>query len=138
MSSEIVNRQTDNDSRTANSFIDPVCHMSVDPRSAAGSFTFQGETYYFCSTHCLQRFRANPENFINSATPPQEKPVSIGRSQQPHKEASLFTCPMHPEVRVNHDVPCPKCGMSLEPLSPIRSEKTEYVCPMHPQIVRDA
>ena len=140
MSSNVVKRPSDKDSAAlASSSIDPVCHMRVDPRSAAGSFSFHGETYYFCSTHCLQRFRDNPEKFTHSPAQFQEGPVSIGRAKQSDKEAPLFTCPMHPEVRVNRDVPCPKCGMSLEPLSPsVPSGQTEYVCPMHPQIVRDA
>ena len=44
---------------------------------------------------------------------------------------------MHPEVRESHDVPCPKCGMALEPLAPpVAASTTEYFCPMHPQIMR--
>src|SRR5262245_30069338 len=31
---------------------DPVCHMKVDPQTAAGSFLFAGITYYFCNAHC--------------------------------------------------------------------------------------
>ncbi len=30
--------------------------------------------------------------------------------------ASIYTCPMHPEVRQDHPGDCPKCGMHLEPL----------------------
>jgi Cu+-exporting ATPase len=46
---------------------------------------------------------------------------------------------MHPEVRQSGPGPCPKCGMALEPATPVISEaKTEWVCPMHPEIVRDA
>lgn len=40
--------------------IDPVCGMTVDPRSAAGSATHDGKTYWFCSAHCLAAFEANP------------------------------------------------------------------------------
>jgi Cu+-exporting ATPase len=49
----------------------------------------------------------------------------------------IYTCPMHPEVRLDHAGSCPKCGMTLEKL--VEAEpvaRTEYVCPMHPQIVR--
>src|SRR5581483_4115161 len=52
---------------------------------------------------------------------------------------TTYTCPMHPEVR--HEGPgyCPKCGMALEPLSPLSpATKREWTCPMHPQIVREA
>jgi Cu+-exporting ATPase len=44
---------------------------------------------------------------------------------------------MHPEVRESRDMPCPKCGMALEPLAPVApASKTEYFCPMHPQVVQ--
>jgi Cu+-exporting ATPase len=39
---------------------DPVCGMTVEPASAAGSSTYQGRTYYFCSTGCKAKFDANP------------------------------------------------------------------------------
>ena len=41
--------------------IDPVCGMTVDPNNAAGSFAYEGKTYYFCATHCLHRFQKDPE-----------------------------------------------------------------------------
>ena len=44
--------------------IDPVCGMEVDPRSAAGSFEYQGVTYSFCSRGCLEDFREDPESYI--------------------------------------------------------------------------
>src|ERR1019366_3105179 len=52
-------------------------------------------------------------------------------------ETLEYTCPMHSEIRQDHPGSCPKCGMALEPVAPIRPvSKTEYVCPMHPQIIR--
>jgi Cu+-exporting ATPase len=120
--------------------VDPVCGMTVKPEAAAGSFKYDGRTYYFCSTHCLDKFKANPQGFLNQAQPGDVRPVSIhaepafGRSS----EAELYTCPMHFEVRLNKPDPCPKCGMALERLAPqTPAEKIEYTCPMHPQIVRD-
>src|SRR2546425_1706625 len=54
-------------------------------------------------------------------------------------QASVYTCPMHPEVRQPRPGSCPKCGMALEPVAgPAPAPRTEYVCPMHPQIVRNA
>ncbi|PHV03903.1 copper-translocating P-type ATPase [Janthinobacterium sp. BJB412] len=32
--------------------------------------------------------------------------------------AALYTCPMHPEIRLDHPGSCPKCGMALEPVMP--------------------
>jgi Cu+-exporting ATPase len=51
----------------------------------------------------------------------------------------MYTCPMHPEVRETNPGSCPKCGMTLEPVTPTITAKTgtEWTCPMHPEIVRD-
>jgi P-type Cu+ transporter len=49
-----------------------------------------------------------------------------------------YTCPMHPEVISDKPGSCPKCGMTLEPMTPIWAEsKTIYTCPMHPEIEQD-
>ena len=53
------------------------------------------------------------------------------------KEA-YYICPMHPEVNQSGPGSCSKCGMALEPATPVITKaKTEWVCPMHPEIVRD-
>jgi P-type Cu+ transporter len=58
---------------------------------------------------------------------------------QPAPAGTEYVCPMCPEVREARPVPCPKCGMALEPVTPLpQATKTEYVCPMHPEVVRDA
>jgi len=108
---------------------DPVCGMTVDEETAAGSAEYEQKRYYFCSTHCLHKFQAAPRNY----TSPAEK------STVP---AVVYTCPMHPEIRQDAPGTCPKCGMALEPLmpqsppTPVKTA-TEYVCPMHPEIVRN-
>ena len=95
--------------------LDPVCGMTVNPESAAGSFEHQGTTYYFCSTHCLHRFQQNPESFLNKAViAPQ--PIGITRAPQPATAAKKYTCPMHPEIIRDGPGSCPICGMALEPL----------------------
>ncbi|MDO9219864.1 MAG: heavy metal-binding domain-containing protein, partial [Thiobacillus sp.] len=109
---------------------DPVCGMTVDEQTAAGSAEYEGERYYFCSTHCLHKFEAAPRQYTRL----QEK------SAVP---SAVYTCPMHPEIRQDTPGICPKCGMALEPLVPpvpLAPAKavTEYVCPMHPEIVRSA
>ncbi len=108
---------------------DPVCGMTVDEKNAAGSAEHQGNTYYFCSSHCLHKFEAAPDGYVQPrpAAPPAAAPAS----------KVTYTCPMHPEVRSDKPGPCPKCGMALEPEAPAAApSKTEYVCPMHPEIVR--
>lgn len=108
--------------------IDPVCGMTVDPATAAGTTVHEGQTYYFCNTHCLHRFEADPQRYIKTAPAPPLPPPQPG---------AAYTCPMHPEVRQGHPGPCPKCGMALEPAAVAPTTKVEYTCPMHPQIVRD-
>jgi Cu+-exporting ATPase len=58
-----------------------------------------GQTSYFCSEHCREKFLS---------TPATEKPAAEAKSK------TIYTCPMHPEVRQDHPGPCPKCGMALE------------------------
>ncbi len=70
----------------------------------------------------------------------RNRPVSIHAEPAVARarDAELYTCPMHPEVRQEKPGPCRKCGMALERLAPqTAAEKIEYTCPMHPQIVRD-
>jgi P-type Cu+ transporter len=99
---------------SASAEVDPVCGMKVDPEHAAGSFEYQGKTYYFCSTHCLHRFRENPESFLNKA--PQQ-PIGITRQPQPVATGRKYTCPMHPEIVRDGPGSCPICGMALEPVT---------------------
>ena len=87
--------------------IDPVCGMTVDPASAAGSHTHAGQTYYFCSRHCLDLFAADPSRFLASSSQPAAKP--------PAPSGGQWTCPMHPEIVRDAPGACPICGMALEP-----------------------
>ena len=84
--------------------IDPVCGMTVLPETAAGSFEYNDKKYYFCSIGCLNKFKADPQAFLDP------KP----KNDQP-KNAE-YTCPMHPEIRQIGPGSCPKCGMALEPV----------------------
>ena len=36
---------------------------------------------------------------------------------------TVYTCPMHPEIRQDHPGSCPKCGMTLEPVLPSLDEE---------------
>ncbi len=123
--------------------LDPVCGMSVEPARARGSVEHAGQTYYFCSSHCVEKFRAQPDRYLGAAKPPAHSHVvSIMPAAQalPVKEkaavAELYTCPMHPEVREPANRLCPKCGMALEPLAAPAATRVEYTCPMHPEILR--
>jgi Cu+-exporting ATPase len=89
----------------------------------------EDKEYYFCSEHCLQKFKAHPEQYLDQQT------------LAPHEaraESIPYTCPMHPEIQQQGPGNCPKCGMALEPMqAPETSARTEYRCPMHPEVVQD-
>jgi len=90
---------------------------------------YAGETYYFCSEHCLHKFRENPEGFV--VEKPAPPPETVGSS-------NAFTCPMHPEIRRQGAGNCPQCGMALEPvIAAVTTAATGYTCPMHPEVMQD-
>lgn len=129
---------------------DPVCGMSVDPTTAAGSHAHGGKTYHFCSRHCLEKFKADPDRYLAGATS-QEAHSCCGGSKEsavpaapkqsetahgccgggsaarpasvPASGSGKYTCPMHPEVVKDGPGTCPKCGMALEPMTPVAGEE---------------
>jgi adenylate cyclase len=46
------------------SHIDPVCHMQVDAANCSYTVTLDQVTYHFCSAHCMDRFVATPDTFL--------------------------------------------------------------------------
>ena len=103
---------------------DPVCDMLVQPETAAGRYEHAGNTYYFCSRNCLDRFRLNPAQFLDRskelvALDPVPHPPPA-RTHAPEK--AQYTCPMHPEIRQPQPGACPICGMALEPVEPVEAE----------------
>ena len=95
--------------------IDPVCDMTVAPEKAAGQVEYNGETYYFCSTHCVHKFREDPERFLSKSVSPQMTQIAPRRVQAAPEKNIEYTCPMHPEVVRIGPGSCPICGMALEP-----------------------
>ena len=96
--------------------LDPVCGMTVDPNSAAGSYEYKGQTYYFCNPHCLHRFREDPDRYLQKpAAPPAT--VQIQRPRASVSPGQKYTCPMHPEIVRDAPGSCPICGMALEPVT---------------------
>jgi Cu+-exporting ATPase len=86
-------------------FIDPVCGMTVTPARAAGHVEYEGQMYYFCGQGCVKRFQADPLKFVRPA--PRAEPVAVAGAE--------YTCPMHPEIVRDRPGSCPICGMALEP-----------------------
>lgn len=95
---------------------DPVCGMRVTPQSPH-RHTFAGKEYLFCSAKCKNKFTLSPMTYLAPKTEPQTDSLHTGNSEQP-TPGTLYTCPMHPEIRQDHPGTCPKCGMALEPEIP--------------------
>jgi Cu+-exporting ATPase len=89
----------------ASSVKDPVCGMTVDPSKTPHHTEHAGATFYFCSAGCLGKFNADPDRYLK---PQAAEAASAG---------TIYTCPMHPQIRRNAPGPCPICGMALEPLT---------------------
>ena len=123
---------------------DPVCGMMVDPASAVATVKYGDRNYFFCCKSCAERFKQDPSRYLASEPQETHAPAAVQIQPPPNQRrplstvATVYTCPMHPEVRQTQPGTCPKCGMALGPIPPPKpSVKTQYVCPMHPQIVRD-
>jgi Cu+-exporting ATPase len=85
--------------------IDPVCGMTVDPAKTPYHAEHEGKTLHFCSAGCRSKFVADPEHYLADRG---NRSVEAGRG-------TIWTCPMHPEIRQDHPGACPICGMALEP-----------------------
>ena len=109
---------------------DPVCGMKVVPATAAGSLEHDGRTYYFCSRHCLEKFRSDPARFtagttvheVHGPSPIVPAPAPL---KQPAPVGTTYTCPMHPEIVRDRPGACPICGMALEPIAVLSEEEPE-------------
>ena len=85
---------------------DPVCGMMVDPGKTSHHAHHADQDYHFCSAGCRTKFVADPDHFLSPDREGQEDDVP---------EGTIYTCPMHPEIRQQGPGSCPICGMALEP-----------------------
>jgi Cu+-exporting ATPase len=121
---------------------DPICGMTVDEATALKAER-DGDTFYFCSEHCREKFVA------------QTQSAGSGKDAHAHHEhahggddhaavkpsaAAKYYCPMCVGVESDKPGECPKCGMALERnpawVAPAAG-KSIYTCPMHPEVQQD-
>ncbi len=111
---------------------DPVCGMRVSPHSRH-HWAHGGRSYFFCSSGCLDKFRATPERYVTDHPKTGAEPVHEPRHEDggpaPASSpalaaeppiAAIYTCPMHPQIRRGEPGHCPLCGMTLERVQPAR------------------
>ena len=84
---------------------DPVCGMKVDPGKSPHHYAYNDHDYHFCGAGCRTKFAADPEKYLSKSTAPTA-PLPAG---------TIYTCPMHPQIRQAGPGSCPICGMALEP-----------------------
>ena len=93
---------------------DPVCGMMFAPDKAAGRIECNGETWYFCNPYCMEKFRSDPEKYLNAAKPDENSANSTACCFVGGESGIEYICPMCPEVRQKIPGPCPVCGMALD------------------------
>ena len=94
-------------------YTDPVCGMkaAANPEKSA---VHAGQTYYFCSTGCVSKFKSDPMRYLS----PERKAETTGPAD------AIYTCPMDPEIKQIGPGSCPICGMALEPMLATMEEDT--------------
>jgi Cu+-exporting ATPase len=80
----------------------------VDPHTTPHRAEHGGKTYLFCSAGCRSKFEADPARYLS--------PEEAKEPGAPVPEGTIYTCPMHPEIRQVGPGSCPICGMALEPV----------------------
>lgn len=97
-------------------FTDPVCGMKVGANPEK-TVAFEGQDYHFCSHKCVDKFKADPVAYVHRD--PAAPPASMA---PPAPAGTIYTCPMHPQIRQPAPGTCPICGMALEPELPSLEE----------------
>jgi P-type Cu+ transporter len=95
--------------RTDRRVTDPVCGMQVDPATTPHHAEHAGQAYHFCSARCREKFVADPAPYVAPAVAAPAPAAPAG---------TIYTCPMHPQIRQPGPGTCPICGMALEPEMP--------------------
>src|SRR2546421_9068190 len=136
--------------------VDPVCGMSVNAATARASTQHQGQTIYFCSPSCLQKFQANPERYLTASSRQQEDyaidPV-CGMRVDPESAAgstvyegkTYYFCNPHCLRKFLEDpqryLQRRKSGSGSQPVPRAAQQasgsRIEYTCPMDPEVVSD-
>ena len=122
------------DTINENALKDPVCGMNITQDSTY-HHEYEAKKYYFCSQKCQSKFISDPKLYILNLEKSKNIEKTIGHhhssnnsslvpiNQKNIDNGTLYTCPMHPEIRQDHPGNCPKCGMALEPLLPELEEE---------------
>jgi Cu+-exporting ATPase len=89
---------------------DPVCGLLVAPATSNNRAEHGGQSYYFCCGACKAKFMADPAQYLKRTAGPVPSVPSA-----PVAQGTIYTCPMHSQIRRSEPGSCPICGMALEP-----------------------
>jgi Cu+-exporting ATPase len=96
---------------------DPVCGMSVS-RDGEHTLEHDGTRYYFCCAGCRSKFASDPRRYLSTES------VDTGHAADAQAPpGTKYTCPMDPEIVRDQPGSCPKCGMALEPMTPVAGDE---------------
>ena len=88
-----------------------------------------GSPIFFGSSGCLEKFRATPERYVtdhpelgaesvHEPRPEHRGPAAARARMLEPPFGTIYTCPMHPQIRRSEPGNCPICGMTLERVQP--------------------
>ena len=107
--------------RAGSELRDPVCGMIVTETSPH-RHVYDSTPYYFCGAHCLAKFKADPAKYVASTPAAPQHPTPTPPAEISAPPGTIYTCPMHPQIRQRAPGNCPICGMALEPEMPTLEE----------------
>jgi P-type Cu+ transporter len=117
---------------------DPVCGMTVSEEKNAGSYSYRGTDFLFCSNKCREKFVADPDDYLEVAS---QDPV-CGMTVSAEKNAGSYRyqgtdylfCSSKCREKFVAD---PQTYLKPKPTEPTAADSSrEYTCPMHPEIVQ--
>ena len=104
---------------------DPVCSMTVDTEKAAAAAQYEGQSYWFCSTHCQRQFNASPQRYIGAPT-----------TAAAHADVHGMRDASHKNIPAREKAKDPICGMVVEKATALKTERggrTYYFCSVNCQ-----
>ena len=115
---------------------DPVCGMTVDPDDSAARANHLGHDFYFCSTHCSDKFADNPSDYLTATDVVCGMDVerASARHMIKRKGDRFYFCSAHCENKFSSE---PDKHLSGRPALEPMPEGTLYTCPMDPEIIRE-
>jgi len=96
-----------------------LCPVTDDPIDPKIYLDYQGRRVYFCCEMCPPMFKKDPEKYLKKLDEQMKGAAPAAKDTPPAAEKPIlhWTCAMHPEVKADKPGKCPKCGMTLVPVT---------------------